>query len=99
MRSEMRLTGIILITLVTIAGFYRYLYGQVRKLEGRTEVEFYIAGNRRPAPKYQVRRFRRLGDSNELASRFHGLAAQDLEQREYEYVLEPVIAPPGPAGS
>lgn len=65
--------------------------------ENRTQVEFYVAGRLQPAPKYRVRSFRRAGkNSPELAGRFRGLAAQDLENGEYEYVLEPEVAPPGP---
>jgi hypothetical protein len=68
--------------------------------ENRTQVEFYIAGRIQPLPKYRVRSFRLAGkNSPELAGRFRGLAAQDLENGDYEYALEPEVAPPGPTGA
>src|SRR6266700_4005294 len=99
MRQKMRFTLIALLSLI-IAAFYCQLHGQGAVKRDLTQVEFYVGGNLRPAPKYRVRRFREVGnDTSELAGRFHGLAAQDLEQGEYQYALEPELAPPGPAGS
>jgi len=68
--------------------------------DDRTQVEFYVAGRLQPAPKYRVRSFRLTGqNSPQLAGRFHGLAAQNLENGDYEYALEPEVAPPGPPGA
>jgi|SRR5882724_2751866 len=54
------------------------------------EVEFYVAGQDEPAPKYRVTSFRRASkNSVELATRFQGLVARGLEDGEYEYSLEP----------
>jgi|ERR1035438_2241408 hypothetical protein len=55
------------------------------------QVEFYIGGAFRPAPKYQVKSFRAANTSQDLASRFRGLALHDdLKSGEYQYALEPV---------
>jgi hypothetical protein len=42
------------------------------------QVEFYIGGAFRPAPKYQVKSFRAANTSQDLASRFRGLALHDI---------------------
>jgi hypothetical protein len=65
---------------------------EFRYWENRTQVEFYISGREQPAPKYRVRSFHLEGQNQpQLAGRFHGLAARDLENGTYEYVLEPEV--------
>ena len=95
MRPAIR--SFVLLTILHVAG---QLHGQEVRKAHRTEIEFYIAGRLQPPPKYRVRSFRRIGTTGvELARDFHGLVAQDLEQGEYEYALEPEITPAGPPGS
>ncbi len=54
------------------------------------QVEFYVGGAFRPAARYHVKSFHKVGVSLELAPRFHGLALHDsLGAGEYAYVLEP----------
>jgi len=97
MRLSMRLAATIAAFLVICGGVaYRQAHGQAV----RTSVEFYVAGRGQAPRKYRVRRFRLMGErSPELAGQFDGLAAQGLEEGEYQYALEPEAPPPGPPGS
>lgn len=100
MKLHMRLT-IASFAFFTVGVVSRLLHAQnTPKPEDRTQVEFYIAtGRRQPPPTYRVKWFRRIGTTSpELAGKFRGLAAKDLDKGEYEYVLEPEVPPPGPPG-
>ncbi len=71
-----------------------YAPSQSRKAKGwwalTPPVEFYVGDALKPAPKYRVKSFHKVGnDKQELAGRFHGLAPGAFEGGEYEYTLEP----------
>ena len=99
MKIEMRLASPLAVLALVAASQAPHAQEVFKAWEDRTQVEFYIAGRLQPPPRYRVKSFRRVGkDAPELAGRFHGLAAQNLENGEYEYALEPETAPPGPPG-
>lgn len=62
-----------------------------------TQVGFYVAAREgKPGPSYRVKSFRlNRPNSPELAGKFRGLAARDVEKGVYEYILEPEAPPPG----
>ena len=100
-KIEMHFTSVLLaILLIGLAFETSDAQQTVKKADDGPRVEFYVARRFQPAPKYRVKSFRLVGkNSPELAARFRGLAAQDLESGEYEYVLAPEIEPAGPRGA
>jgi hypothetical protein len=76
-----------------------YAPSQSRKKHGwwdlAAQVEFYVGDPLKPAPKYRVTSFHKVGDDKEeLAGRFHGLVLDVFEGGKYEYRLTPVGAEP-----
>ena len=84
--------GIVALVLIIVA----CSYAPARSRKGSkvwdftTQVEFYVGDVLKPAPKYRVTSFHKVGnDKEELAGRFHGLALDAFEGGEYLYTLAP----------